>query len=324
MDPVGRPAAPEIQQIDSAPTSSTIPIPPTVVVPQVTTIADPARPPIVLGFAGDTSFTNGLAERDPFGDFLELLQNPDFFMVNLETTVAHPSVGRAPVPKKFLFRSPPESLDLLVAAGVDAVGLANNHTLDFGPEALEQTLAELDARSLAHAGAGVDASSAYEPLIVDVGEWTIGLVSLSRVPCDWSASGEENEVCPSPFMLELEQRMAELGVDVVINGHPHVLQGVTSWPRSGGGQMIAAHSSGNFAFPSARGVNTNSAVFLVSVAEEGVSLRLEPVRVNGGVLSVPSDDQRSAILEQVNSVSHGWEVDDFGVMIEVPGKVADC
>lgn len=321
----------------STSTSSSTTLPPT-------TVRD--RRPITLGFAGDTSFTHGLETRDPFAEVVDLLSAPDLMVVNLETTVADPDVGRVFVDKDFLFKSPPASLDLVVAAGIDAVVLANNHTLDFGPDALAQTLQEVDSVGLHRVGAGLTADEAYEPLILDVGGWTIGLVGLSRVPCDWSASGEntrpwvawacpslidrademvsaavdaadvvvvlthggtEGVLCPSEHMVELEQRWAELGADVVVNSHPHVLQGITSW-----GDTMVVHSTGNFAFPSARGITANSAVFLVEVSEDGIELSVEPVRVDGGVVRKPSADQRRAILDQINSVSSGWQLDDSG------------
>ena len=311
----------------------------------VTTVRPP-RQPITLGFAGDTSFTNGLESRDPFADVTDVLSSPDLMVVNLETAVADPGVGRVFVDKDFLFRSPPSSLGLLVDAGVDVVVLANNHTLDFGPEALAQTLDEIDAAGLHRVGAGLTVEEAYRPLLIGVGDWTVGLVGLSRVPCDWSASGEntrpwvawacptlidradamvvaavdaadivvvmthggtEGVLCPSDFMVELSRRWAGLGADAVINGHPHVVQGVTSLDDT-----VIVHSTGNFAFPSARGLTANSAVFLIEISEEGLELRVEPVRADGGVIRRPTTDQRQAILDQINGVSSGWRLDGAG------------
>lgn len=302
----------------------------------------------MIGFAGDTTFTDGLDGRDPLAQVAALTSAPDLMVVNLETAVADPGVGRPPVEKRFLFRSPPASLDLLVQAGVDVVALANNHTLDFGADALAQTLQEIDARSLRRVGAGLDQEAAYEPLILDVGDWTVGLVSLSRVPCDWSASGEnvrpqvawacppffdlaeaaardamaradvtivmihggqEGVLCPSPFMVELEQAFAEIGVDAVINGHPHVLQGITRH-----GDTWVAHSLGNFAFPPARGITGNSAIVRLTASEAGTSLSVVPVRSDDGVLSIPTDAQYAEILDQVQRFSDG-------VVLSADGRV---
>lgn len=279
-------------------------------------------------------------------------------VVNLETAVADSGVGSPPVDKQFLFRSPPASLDLLVAAGVDVVALANNHTLDLGAAALEQTLNEIDDRALLRVGAGVDQDDAYTPLIVEVGEWTVGLISLSRVPCDWSASGqnvrpqvawacppffdlaaqatsaamleadvtvvmihggEEGVLCPSDFMVDLEVAFADLGVDAVINGHPHVLQGITKHRDT-----WAVHSLGNFAFPPARGITGNSAIVELTVSEEGVDVAVVPVRSDGGVLTPPSEAQREEILSQVQRYSDGVVVGEDGSVLVDESQVGAC
>jgi hypothetical protein len=322
-----------------------------------TTTTSAPRAPIVLGFAGDTSFTHGNHQRDPLGAVAGLLSRPDLMVVNLETAIADEGVGR-PDDKQFVFRSPPASVDLLVEAGVDAVALANNHVLDYGPEAVAQTVRELDARGVHRAGAGVDEAEAYRPAIVPVGDWTVGLVSVSRVPCDWSASGVnvrpqvawacppfldqvdasvaearaaadvvvvmahggvERDLCPSPAMGELVSRLADLGVDLVVNSHPHVLQGVEQV-----GDALVIHSTGNFAFPSARGLTANSAVFLVEVSEQGLGLQVEPVLVPGGIAVPAEGGSRQAILDQITEHSFGWVVDADGSARPDPTAVGAC
>ncbi len=349
----------------AAPPSSTTTTaaPTTTTTAPTTTTTEPPRPTVVLGFAGDTSFTNGLDARDPFGDLDGLLAEPDLMFVNLETAVADVGVG-TPFPKSFVFRSPPESLGLLVDAGVDVVLLGNNHVLDYGPSAVDQTLTEIDEAGLARVGAGRTAEEAVVPLVVEVEGWRIGVVSASRVPCDWSASGEntrpevnwacptlvgpveasiseltattdlvivtthggpEGELCAGSMMLELSARWAELGADVIVNGHPHVLQGIRSV-----GDALLVESTGNFAFPSARGLTANSAMFRFELAETErggdpeVSLQVVPVLVPGGVASLPGPDRAAQILEQIEGHSTGWVLDDEGRAIPSPDHTGRC
>src|SRR5687768_1021700 len=58
--------------------------------------------------------------------------------------------------KPFFFRAPPAAVIALRAAGVSVAGMANNHALDFGPEALLDTLIHLRSAAIAPVGAGPD------------------------------------------------------------------------------------------------------------------------------------------------------------------------
>jgi poly-gamma-glutamate synthesis protein (capsule biosynthesis protein) len=313
------------------------------------------RQAITLGFAGDTSFTHDLDERDPLGDITAELSAPDLMVVNLETTVAESDVGTR-VDKTYTFKSPPRSVDLLVDAGIDAVQLANNHTLDFQRPALLRTLELLDAGDVAYAGAGPDPDAAYAPRFLQVKDWTIGLVAFSRVPCDWSASGEntrpevawtcdpfvvdamasveaaaaasdlvvvmvhwgiERDHCPQSYQRDLAEAWAAIGADLVIGGHPHVLQGVE---RIGDTWLV--NSTGNFAFPSAREASARSAMFEFTVTEDDVSLRAIPLRITGGRPHPATGDDAAAILQDLSRWSFGWDFDDDGVAMVTDAESA--
>jgi poly-gamma-glutamate synthesis protein (capsule biosynthesis protein) len=318
-----------------------------------TTTAAPL-PPIVLGFAGDTSFTHGLEGRDPLGDAIGLLSAPDLTLVNLETTVAEPDVG-TPEDKTYTFKSPPVTIDLLRAAGIDGVQLANNHTLDFGRPALLRTLELLDEAGIAHAGAGTDQAAAYEPVVFDVEGWRIGVVAFSRVPCGWAESGEntrpevawtctafvadtlraveaaaavsdftvvmvhwgiELDHCPQPYQRELAGSWELMGADLIVGGHPHVLQGVEKV-----GDAWLVNSTGNFAFPSARNASSHSAFFEVELTADGETrLRAHPIRIESG-RPVPAVSSHDGIHEDLGRWSRGWRFDEDGYALrdDTPG-----
>ncbi|MER3412240.1 MAG: poly-gamma-glutamate biosynthesis protein, partial [Thermoleophilia bacterium] len=54
----------------------------------------------------------------------------------------------------FHFRAPPQAVEVLALLGVDCVTLANNHALDFGPQALLDTFSFLEEAGIAWVGAG--------------------------------------------------------------------------------------------------------------------------------------------------------------------------
>jgi poly-gamma-glutamate synthesis protein (capsule biosynthesis protein) len=76
----------------------------------------------------------------------------------------------------------------LDAAGVDCCALANNHVLDFGERALRETLAALDDGGIAHTGAGLTRTAAFEPAVVSVGDLDVGVVSLTDNTSEYAAT----------------------------------------------------------------------------------------------------------------------------------------
>ena len=74
----------------------------------------------------------------------EIPRGADLFVLNLECCISE-RVERFPDPgKPFFFRAPPAAAGTLADLGVDCVTLANNHALDYGEQALLDTLGHLD------------------------------------------------------------------------------------------------------------------------------------------------------------------------------------
>lgn len=72
--------------------------------------------------------------------------------------------------------------------------------------------------------------------------------------------GIELDRCPQPYQRDLAAVWADRGADLIIGSHPHVLQGIE---RLGDAWLV--NSTGNFAFPSARGASALSALFTFTV-----------------------------------------------------------
>jgi poly-gamma-glutamate synthesis protein (capsule biosynthesis protein) len=75
-------------------------------------------------------------------------------------------------------RGEPALAKELAWVGVKAVSLANNHTGNYGPDALLETIAALDAAGIRHAGAGRTVAEAFAPTLVKAGDLTIAFVSV--------------------------------------------------------------------------------------------------------------------------------------------------
>src|SRR5687768_17391305 len=126
--------------------------------PSAVPSAVPAAVPVVA-FGGDVilgerqnALTACNGPANALGRIPELAE-ADLAIVNLESVIA--STG-APVAKgtpfPFYFRGRPELIAVLTAAGIDVVCTANNHSGDFGTEALLEQSRLLDDMNLGHAG----------------------------------------------------------------------------------------------------------------------------------------------------------------------------
>jgi poly-gamma-glutamate synthesis protein (capsule biosynthesis protein) len=141
---------------------------------------------ITLAFVGDVMLGRGIdalrAVRRPeafWGDTLALLHAADAVVANLECPItAHDEPWRRTW-KAYHFRADPGAVDLLEAANIRAVNLANNHILDFEEPGLLDTLAHLDAAGIAHAGAGRDSRDAARPALFEIAGHRIGLIGLT-------------------------------------------------------------------------------------------------------------------------------------------------
>lgn len=139
------------------------------------THAQPARaatPGLVrLMAVGDVMLAQSIGRRivrrgpaAPWAGVVGLFDQADLVVANLECTI---STRGSPWPKDFTFRAPPAAADSLVAAGIDLVSLANNHALDYGVPAFEDTLALLDQHAIRHVGGGSDLGAAHAPVIIE-------------------------------------------------------------------------------------------------------------------------------------------------------------
>jgi poly-gamma-glutamate capsule biosynthesis protein CapA/YwtB (metallophosphatase superfamily) len=93
-------------------------------------------------------------------------------------------------------RGDPALASEITWSGVRAVSLANNHTGNFGPEGLLQTMATLDAEKIAHAGAGRNADQAFAPAYVKAGDLTVAFFSAYTLYYNFGANDQATASAP--------------------------------------------------------------------------------------------------------------------------------
>ena len=217
-----------------------------------------------------------------FGPIAPYLQAADYTVVNLETRLAGADRGYSSFPR---FNAPDTVAAALQGAGVDMVAEANNHALDQGWEGMRRTLDVVEAAGLASTGAYRSQTERDAPQVVSVGgidlcflsytsltngfsvpkdrPYALNLLDPAVVAADAAkarAAGADLVVAIIHWGVEYarrpnpaQQKMAETllrdcGVDVIVGGHPHVLQPIEKVPVPGSvtGEKYVAYSVGNF------------------------------------------------------------------------------
>ncbi|MGG6314343.1 CapA family protein [Paenibacillus macerans] len=280
----------------------------------------------------------------PYEYVRELFQNDDLSVLNLETPVTE---GGEPAENKtFVFKSPPKALGPMAKAGVDAVNLANNHILDQGVAGLNDTMKALRQYHVLYAGAGKNSKDAYAPVYIERKGIKIALFGFSRVVPEpgWVAgankAGVASAYAPEPALnairaarenadlvlvmthwgkertTKLEDHQQELahafidaGADLVVGGHPHVMQGLENYK----GKWIA-YSTGNFIFTKSKDPKTwETAVFAASCTRDGdCRLQLIPYRTELGQPVPMSPEDGSKLLREIESYSPGVRIAETG------------
>jgi poly-gamma-glutamate synthesis protein (capsule biosynthesis protein) len=149
-----------------------------------------------LALAGDTMLGRMVADRiaaDGPGsvfdaDVVGITAAADLFVVNLECCISDRGSRWAAPGKPFFFRAPPAAVQTLVLLGVDCVTLANNHALDYGTDALEDTVDHLTRAGIAVAGAGRDVEAARRPAVIERDGIRVAVLGLTDHPADFAAA----------------------------------------------------------------------------------------------------------------------------------------
>lgn len=217
-----------------------------------------------LGMSYDRSFDQLYKNND--GDKTYFLKNvkstfekDDLTIGNLEGTLTtatkHPD-------KRYIFKGKPEYAQILKKGNVDIVSLANNHSGDYLEKGREETKKNLDKENIEHFG--------YEDVLIkEVKGKKIGFIGYSfasqtQVPSNIKEQmtkavntlkdktdiivvyyhwGMMYEYVPRESQVELAHYTIDLGADLVVGTHAHVIQGMETYK----GKNIV-YSLGNFCY----------------------------------------------------------------------------
>lgn len=276
----------------------------------------------------------------------DLFLADDYTIGNLETPITEK--GTPAANKQFVYKSSPEAVTAMKVSGIDLVNLANNHSMDQGEDGLLDTMYTLDKEKMEYVGAGVNADRAYSPVFVERNGVKMAFFGFSRVvpETSWYAGknkvglavmydskraveavqaakkeadlviviahwGKEKVDLPVEHQKELAQALVSAGADLIVGGHPHVLQGFEQL----NGKWIA-YSMGNFIFTRATQPKTWETMILqATLTKEGVKeLKMVPYLAELGQ-AVPMNEENSLdLIKRIESISSGVKIAEDGTI----------
>ncbi len=213
---------------------------------------------IKLAILGDVcptaDYAQLFASQTVLTELLPVIRDADYAICNLECPATYHTVPiRKTGPN---LRANPDCLDMLKAAGIGAIAMANNHVLDYGEQGVLDTLEGARRVGLSHFGGGTDKKTAAEPLVVEIqgkkiaflafaehefnlatetspgANWMDPYVSLGQIArakerCDYVVvlyhGGIEHYIYPSPLLQKKCRAMVDAGADGVFCQHSHCI-----------------------------------------------------------------------------------------------------
>lgn len=255
-------------------------------------------------------------------ELLEEMQGSDVLLMNNEFAYAAEGRGMALPGKDYTFRADPETAELLSVFGADAVTLANNHVYDYGEIGLLDTMDCLNEAGITYLGAGKNLKEASKTLYYVLNGRKVAIVSATQIErtmqytkeatatecgvfkmlnpekflqvieeakknSDYVIAvvhwGTEGNLMPEASQQMLARMFVDAGVDAIIGGHPHRLQGVCYVE-----DVPVAYSLGNFWFSNGTLYTTLAQII---IAEDGaLQMRLLPCIQENMVTSLITDE----------------------------------
>ena len=183
----------------------------------------------------------------------EYMQDADITTANMEVPVAGEEFGLSGYPQ---FNAPPEIIDALKDSGVDIVNNATNHSMDRGDGGVVASTGNMRERGMLYTGSYASDQDKSVPRIIEANGITVGFLGFTYgtnglpVEQEHFASliddtlaaqvaaldsqvdvavvmlhmGDEYAPLPNEFQEETAATALDAGADLVLGGHPHVVE----------------------------------------------------------------------------------------------------
>lgn len=242
---------------------------------KTTTVSFLAFGDINLGRTVGQKILNGDVDY-PFKKYNIREDSADIVFANLECQVSFQNNETVHPKYNLVFTAPPEAATTLQNSGIDVVSTANNHALDYGYNALRETIEHLNKANILFVGTSNNEKTLFDPLIIEKNNIKIAIFAVTSFVNialkGWKKSiaspdtavlksniahirdsvdvvilsyhgGVEYRDAPIKKVQDFAEWCTSNGVDIFIGHHPHVTYGVERK-----GKTFIVHSLGNFIF----------------------------------------------------------------------------
>jgi len=245
----------------------------------------------------------------PFRKVAPTLAAADLVFGNLESVISDKGTKQGSI---YSFRAQPKMLGGLKLAGFDVLSIANNHSLDYGIEALLDSQERLRQAGIIPVGAGKSAAQARAPALFNIKGTTIGILAYTSLGSPfWQAGektpgvawidsslleqlkqdikktkqqadiivvsfhfGEEYQTTPNAVQQLISRTAIDAGANLVIGHHPHVVQPIEQYKHG-----FIAYSLGNFVFDQGFSKETMEGMLLKVLVQENSITQVIPLMI---------------------------------------------
>lgn len=290
---------------------------------------------IKINLLGDVCLTKMnrpiVATQEPeklFNGLHKILVNSDFNIANFEAPI--PEESHLPIKKIGpALRNDKNLVEILKKSNFQALGLANNHILDYGQAAVVSTINNLNDENIESFGAGLNKIEAKKPLFIEVGNRTIGLmayaehefnlagensaganwfdssesyddIKLAKGKCDYLIvlfhGGVEYHAYPSPLLQQKCRKMVDVGADLVSCQHSHCIGSMENYNAG-----TVVYGQGNAVFGYKKNQNTWNEGLVVQLVFSGDDVKVKYVPVKalplGGIDLMSEVESKKCLKE---------------------------
>ena len=277
----------------------------------------------------------------PLARIKHITGSGDLNFANLEVPL---SDRGEPADKRYVFRAPPYTVEVLTLGGFNVVSLANNHILDYGPAAMSDTIDILNQHNIAHAGAGANEEAARRGALLEINGVRVAVLAYTRAAPGWqyplwaagldkpgtvfyrdqakmledlaraksSADvvivsmhwGNEYTYAVNDIQKDMGRLLVDNGADLILGHHSHAPQGIEFYK-----DKPIVYGLGNFLFyPFELDITDETYILKARIGLDGVeSMHLVPVLLGDSQPFVPQGSE----LERMQGVL-GMLLDKFG------------